>query len=73
MKTTRIPRGAFNAFCALIFSVSLCMFVGAPARADLLLYDGFATASDTAVADFVVDSAGGGSLTVGGGFFVIVR
>ena len=31
------------------------------------------TASDTAVADFVVDSAGGGSLTVGGGFFVIVR
>ena len=46
MKTTRIPRGAFNAFRTLIFSVSLCMFAGAPARADLLLYDGFATATD---------------------------
>ena len=31
------------------------------------------TASDSEVSGFVVDSAGGGSLTVGGGFYFIVR
>lgn len=37
------------------------------------LAPGTYSAGDTAVEGFIADSAGGGTLTVGGGFFVIIR
>ena len=37
------------------------------------LAPGTYSAGDTAVKGFIADSAGGGTLTVGGGFFVIIR
>ena len=47
MKNAMIPMGgAFRSFSALIVTVSLCTLAVFAARADLLLYDGFATATD---------------------------
>lgn len=47
MKNAVIPIGeAFRTSLAIVAAISLCTLAVFPARADLLLYDGFATATD---------------------------
>ena len=48
MKNAVIPIGeAFRTSLAIVAAVSLCTLAVFPARADLLLYDGFATTTDS--------------------------